>query len=74
MVAEAHVPLDLAVRAPDLLILSEVNQSLKDWFGRQRKSVVVLRPDKFVAAATLPTSLAQRACRRSVVAGMGVVI
>jgi hypothetical protein len=45
--------------APDLLILGDVNQSLKDWFGRQRKSVVVLRPDKFVAAATLPMSLAQ---------------
>jgi hypothetical protein len=30
---------------------------LKDWFGRYRKSVVVLRPDRFVAAATIPVDL-----------------
>ena len=35
----------------DLLILGDIDQTLKDWFGRHRKSLIVLRPDKFVAAA-----------------------
>jgi 3-(3-hydroxy-phenyl)propionate hydroxylase len=41
-------------RASDLVILGDIDQSLKDWFGRHRKSVVVLRPDRFVAAAAIP--------------------
>jgi 3-(3-hydroxy-phenyl)propionate hydroxylase len=40
--------------ASDLMILSDVDQTLKDWFGRHRTSIVVLRPDRFVAAATTP--------------------
>jgi 3-(3-hydroxy-phenyl)propionate hydroxylase len=41
----------------NLLILGDADQDLKEWFGRHRAAVVVLRPDRFVAAAATPLQI-----------------
>jgi 3-(3-hydroxy-phenyl)propionate hydroxylase len=43
--------------APETLVVGDVSGRLKDWFGRHDGSVVILRPDRFVAALTTPQDL-----------------
>ena len=40
--------------APDVITLGDAQGRLKDWFGQQGKSIVFLRPDRFVAAMASP--------------------
>lgn len=39
---------------PGVITLGDVQGRLKEWFGKQTKSVVFLRPDRFVAALCSP--------------------
>lgn len=49
------VRLDLnAPQDPDAIVVGDVTGRLKSWFDQRPTSVVFLRPDRFVAAATLP--------------------
>lgn len=43
---------------PEVLRVGDATGRLKEWFGRQSGSVVILRPDRFIAALTLPQTLA----------------
>jgi 3-(3-hydroxy-phenyl)propionate hydroxylase len=41
----------------ETLVVGDVSGRLKEWFGRHAGSVVILRPDRFVAALTTPQDL-----------------
>jgi 3-(3-hydroxy-phenyl)propionate hydroxylase len=47
---QLNVP-DAALTEDGLLVLGDSGGDLKGWFGNQRLSLVVLRPDRFVAAS-----------------------
>ncbi|WP_114238553.1 bifunctional 3-(3-hydroxy-phenyl)propionate/3-hydroxycinnamic acid hydroxylase [Dyella sp. C9] len=42
-----------------LIAVGDVSGRLKDWFGKAAESVVVLRPDRFVAAVCTPQQLSE---------------
>jgi 3-(3-hydroxy-phenyl)propionate hydroxylase len=42
---------------PGVVTLGDTQGRIKDWFGKQRKSVVFLRPDRFVAAICSPQEI-----------------
>lgn len=39
---------------PGVITLGDVQGRIKDWFGKQTKSIVFVRPDRFVAAMSSP--------------------
>lgn len=43
--------------APGAISVEDVDNRLADWFGKARDSIVVVRPDRFVAAITTPERL-----------------
>lgn len=45
------------VRNESLITVGDGESRLKDWFGRQSRSIVLLRPDRFVAALASPQDL-----------------
>ena len=55
VVAKPDVQLDYADDVPEgVLALGDVQGRLKEWFGRLPESVVLLRPDRFVAGVCTP--------------------
>jgi len=55
VVAKPDVQLDYADDVPEgVLALGDVQGRLKEWFGRLPQSVVLLRPDRFVAGVCTP--------------------
>ncbi|MDP9082765.1 MAG: bifunctional 3-(3-hydroxy-phenyl)propionate/3-hydroxycinnamic acid hydroxylase [Pseudomonadota bacterium] len=44
-------------RNPDIVVLGDSQSRLKDWFDARDQSIVVLRPDRIVAAACQPSQL-----------------
>jgi 3-(3-hydroxy-phenyl)propionate hydroxylase len=44
----------------DVIAIGDVNTRLKDWFARLPESVVLLRPDRFVAGMGSPQQVSQR--------------
>ncbi|CAG9239744.1 putative 3-(3-hydroxyphenyl)propanoate/3-hydroxycinnamate hydroxylase [Paraburkholderia tropica] len=55
VVAKPDVQLDYGDDVPaDVLAVGDVQGSLKDWFSRLPESVVLLRPDRFVAGVCTP--------------------
>ncbi len=55
IVAKPDVQLDYADDVPEgVLALGDVQGRLKDWFSRLPQSVVLLRPDRFVAGVCTP--------------------
>ncbi|TCO80527.1 3-hydroxyphenylpropionate hydroxylase [Plasticicumulans lactativorans] len=52
------VQLDAGTVAPDGVIrIGDADGRLKEWFGNHPASVVILRPDRFVAALAIPQTL-----------------
>jgi 3-(3-hydroxy-phenyl)propionate hydroxylase len=43
----------------DVIAIGDVNTRLKDWFARVPESVVLLRPDRFVAGMGSPQQVSQ---------------
>jgi 3-(3-hydroxy-phenyl)propionate hydroxylase len=48
-----------AATSDKVLTVGDVQGRLKAWFGAQRKSIVVVRPDRFVAAQSAPQEISQ---------------
>jgi 3-(3-hydroxy-phenyl)propionate hydroxylase len=58
--AKPDVQLDYAEDVPeDVLALGDVQGRLKDWFSRLPESVVLLRPDRFVAGVCTPQQVSE---------------
>jgi 3-(3-hydroxy-phenyl)propionate hydroxylase len=58
--AKPDVQLSFAEDVPaDVLALGDVQSRLKDWFGAQPTSVVLLRPDRFVAGVCSPQEVSR---------------
>ncbi|MNV91392.1 3-(3-hydroxy-phenyl)propionate/3-hydroxycinnamic acid hydroxylase [compost metagenome] len=43
-----------AMAPPHVTLLQDTQGRIKDWFGAQKKAVVFIRPDRFVAALASP--------------------
>jgi 3-(3-hydroxy-phenyl)propionate hydroxylase len=42
---------------PDVITVGDLGTDIRTWFGRTNESVVILRPDRFVAALAIPQTL-----------------
>lgn len=52
-----HVQLQATSQVEGVLCIGDASGRLKEWFGRYRSSLVILRPDRFVAAMATPQTL-----------------
>lgn len=43
----------------DVIVVGDLNDRLREWFARQPRSIVFLRPDRFVAGLTSPQQVSQ---------------
>jgi len=60
IIAKPDPQLDYLDDVPEgVLAVGDVHGRLKDWFGSQRESVLLLRPDRFVAASCSPQDVSR---------------
>jgi 3-(3-hydroxy-phenyl)propionate hydroxylase len=60
---QLNVP-DAGLNGEGLFVLGDAGGDLKEWFGNHRASLVVLRPDRFVAASARSPQLIDGITRR----------
>ena len=41
----------------DVITIGDIGTDIRSWFGNTSESVVILRPDRFVAALAIPQSM-----------------
>ena len=41
----------------DVITIGDIGTDIRTWFGKTKDSIVILRPDRFVAALAIPQSM-----------------